>query len=691
MKKLFLISACLLFSVSVFSQWSLTGNSGTTDSNFLGTTDKRPLIIKVNNNQWAGFTGYDDKFNVSFGFLALPNALSGQGDSNTALGAQALRSNTTGASNVGIGRWAMEYNTTGSNNVAIGFGVGANQSNAVSNTVAIGSLALRYNTKNNNTAIGFESAANNKQGEALTAVGFKTLWSNTTGNQNTAIGYNALIQNTTGTNNTAVGAWTLINNTEGHNNTTIGMKSLYSNTTGEYNTAIGVQTLEKNTSGVYNVGLGSGALNQNTTGSRNTAGGTSALWYNQTGNDNTAFGEEALGGNFHGDFNTAVGSRALWSTENTPDGARPFGDAHSNTAVGYETMREITTGSSNSGLGRHSLRVTNTGNNNAAIGSYSLTNNTSGSGNTALGSWTFRNITTGSSNTAIGYGADVCSSDLSNVVAIGSGAMATASNQVMIGGSSISSIRGYVHWTTISDERVKKNIKQNVPGISFIKLLKPVTYTIDLDAADRIVKAGTPQAKDVPSASEKETRDAIQKRILTGFVAQEVEKAAKSIGYDFNGVDVGKNDNNLYGLRYSEFIVPVVKAVQELCEQNDAKEKVISSLQDQVKILAGLVDRLMDGFSEYRSVSMPEASLTQNFPNPFNQNTTIRCTLPENFLSAHITVANIQGKKVRQIPVYSSGENNVTIEGGSLPAGMYVYSLFVDNALVNTKRMILTR
>lgn len=45
----------------------------------------------------------------------------------------------------------------------------------------------------------------------------------------------------------------------------------------------------------------------------------------------------------------------------------------------------------------------------------------------------------------------------------------------------------------------------------------------------------------------------------TGFIEQEVEQAAKDLGYDFSGVDKPKNADDLYGLRYAEFVVPLVK------------------------------------------------------------------------------------------------------------------------------------
>ena len=55
-------------------------------------------------------------------------------------------------------------------------------------------------------------------------------------------------------------------------------------------------------------------------------------------------------------------------------------------------------------------------------------------------------------------------------------------------------------------------------------------------------------------------------------MAQEVEQAAKELGYEFNGVDVPKNDKDFYGLRYAQFVVPLVKAVQELNEKLDQKQ-----------------------------------------------------------------------------------------------------------------------
>ena len=579
----------VIVSTNVFSQtssWSLTGNGGTNTSNFLGTTDNKPLIFKVNNNNAGLIDVVDDnggKSNVALGHLSL-DALtknlssSGTGSSNVAIGVQALQTNTSGSGNIAIGRWAHEYNTTGSNNVVIGFGAMSRAGNAVGGNVAIGSLALENDTKGTNTAVGYEAGLNNTNGFLNAALGFKALWSNTTG---------------------------------------------------QYNTAIGAEALEKNTTGGLNAGFGSGALNQNTTGNLNTAVGNSALWGNMTGSDNTAVGEEALGGSIDGNYNTAVGSRSLWSHSN--DTGISFGHGSSNTAVGYEALRDLTNGTDNVAIGMHAMLTNKSGNSNIAIGS------------------------------AAGPNIDGCN----NTTAIGYGVRTTASNQVRIGNGAVISVGGYMGWSSFADDRAQKNIKTNVPGLNFINQLQPITYNLDLTAISALNGEMT-----------------ASQRSYTGFSAKEVEDAAKNIGYDFSGVDM--DEKGIYSLRYAEFTVPLVKAVQELSAKNEA-------LQQQVNTLTQLVNQLLQG----NGINTPSgvygaASLQQIFPNPFNQVATIRYVLPQSFHSAKIVVTDTSGKVVKQLPLSGQGAGAITIEAGYLHTGIYQYSLQVDGKLIDTKKMIVT-
>jgi uncharacterized coiled-coil protein SlyX len=135
---------------------------------------------------------------------------------------------------------------------------------------ATGAGALDSNTTGYlNTATGAGALASNTIGIDNTATGYATLYNNTSGNFNTAIGEAALTFNTTGYLNTATGALALDQNTTGYSNTAIGSSALLLNTTGSNNTAIGDNTLTFNATGSSNIALGAGAGSNHTTGSNN--------------------------------------------------------------------------------------------------------------------------------------------------------------------------------------------------------------------------------------------------------------------------------------------------------------------------------------------------------------------------------------------------------------------------------------
>src|SRR5437868_1886370 len=196
-----------------------------------------------------------------------------------------------GSQNTAEGEGALQSLTAnGVRNTAVGFDALFSNTGGGANT-AIGAAALESNTANNNTACG---------SFALNA--------NTTGGGNTATGIDALMLNINGSTNTANGASTLFHNTSGSNNVATGSLALFNNTTGIQNTATGVNALQNN-NGSANTANGFRALQKNTTGIQNTANGINALGLNMTGKGNTAEGSSALQNNT-GSFNTALGFNA---------------------------------------------------------------------------------------------------------------------------------------------------------------------------------------------------------------------------------------------------------------------------------------------------------------------------------------------------------------------------------------------
>ncbi len=107
---------------------------------------------------------------------------------------------------------------------------------------------------------------------------------------------------------------------------------------------------------------------------------------------------------------------------------------------------------------------------------------------------------------------------------------------------------GTLSWGAASDERLKTNIEDTQIGLDFIKSLRPVDY---------------------------EWKEGDQKgRKRHGFIAQEVKETKE----DFGGYQYDENDD-IHKLEYNDFIAPLVKAMQELAEENKELRERIKALE----------------------------------------------------------------------------------------------------------------
>jgi autotransporter adhesin len=174
----------------------------------------------------------------------------------------------------------------------------------------------------------------------------------------------------------------------------------------------------------------------------------------------------------------------------------------------------------------------------------------------------------GVNSTSLGYSA---SANNTNSTALGYGALANSDNMVRVGNISVAHIEGAVAYSNPSDARLKTNIAPNVPGLEFINLLRPVTYTNDADGIARLMKVSQ-DSRDLALESEQ------AKVVKTGFIAQEVESAANQIGFNFDAVKKPQSDDGYYSLSYAQFVVPLVKACQE-------QQALINTLMAKIAII----------------------------------------------------------------------------------------------------------
>ncbi len=153
-----------------------------------------------------------------------------------------------------------------------------------------------------------------------------------------------------------------------------------------------------------------------------------------------------------------------------------------------------------------------------------------------------------------------------------------------VSGLGTSSFRWTEVWATDvtingSDLRLKNTIQDSVLGLDFIEKLRPVSYkwnqgsvTVsgpEYDKEGKIVEGSTTTVHN-PG-----------KRPRYGFIAQEVKQVIDDLGVDFGGwiKDDMSDPDSYQSLRYTEFIAPAVKAIQELSEKVKQLEAEVSALK----------------------------------------------------------------------------------------------------------------
>ena len=254
----------------------------------------------------------------------------------------------------------------------------------------------------------------------------------TEGRQNTFIGRNAGASNTTGYAVTNVGYNAGLSATTGGTNTNIGYQSGYQNVTGTGNTNVGIDAGAANIASnnmFLGFHCGFGFSNQ-ISGAQNVCiGNEISVNSGSTMHDNTMIGFRVGYNLSTGYNNTSVGSQSGGSLTT----------GYHNVLYGMEAGKAIVSGYANAYIG-YRAGMASTGTANTGIGTYALGTLTSGANNVAVGHGAGQSMLTGGTNTCIGYNAGNNArqkTDAANSTAIGNGAYTTASNQVVIGNSTV--------------------------------------------------------------------------------------------------------------------------------------------------------------------------------------------------------------------------------------------------------------
>ncbi len=235
-----------------------------------------------------------------------------------------------------------------------------------------------------------------------------------------------------------------------------------------------------------------------------------------------------------------------------------------------------------------------------------------------------------------------------------------------------------------SDERFKENIEPVSGVLPSLENLEAVTYTLKNDNAKHREIMESMPAYTAKAQADKEFFNDLyasteQGSERYGFIAQNVKEVFPELVH---------TDNS--GYMYVDYIglIPIlVQSINELRAELAEVKAEKQELEDAQPALNAPQQSAQDEIN----ASLTQAVLYQNAPNPWNSETVIRYRLPQSVTRADIYIYDMQGAQLKSIPAQGRGEGQVTLTAHDLKAGMYLYALVADGALVDSKQMILTK
>lgn len=210
-----------------------------------------------------------------------------------------------------------------------------------------------------------------------------------------------------------------------------------------------------------------------------------------------------------------------------------------------------------------------------------------------------------------------------------------------------------------SDERYKENIEPVGEVLASLKNLEPVTYNLK----------GRSNVREFQNNAKNDSE-------RYGFIAQNVQEVFPELVH---------TDNNGYmSVDYIGLIPILVQSINELRAE-------LAELKGEKQEDGDSLMTAQQAGTDELEASLGAAKLYQNAPNPWSNETVIRYCLPQNVVRADIYIYDMQGMQLKCIPAQGRGESQVTVTARDLKAGMYLYALVADGALVDSKQMILTK
>ncbi|MEM9022611.1 MAG: tail fiber domain-containing protein [Bacteroidota bacterium] len=250
---------------------------------------------------------------------------------------------------------------------------------------------------------------------------------------------------------------------------------------------------------------------------------------------------------------------------------------------------------------------------------------------------------------------------------IGMGSAGNATNRLVVSGTARSS-----GWLTLSDRRLKTNVQPLNNSLEKVLRLDGVTY--QYKQSDLLSSSEQPQETD-PTKVQTMTADGteIPKEQRLGFIAQDVREVVPEA--------ISTDEYGIMSINYSE-LIPL------LVESSKAQQQQISDLESAVRELTGGTE------TGKRGDRGQDTRLYGNYPNPFDQQTTVRYALHEQDAAGEnfLVVFSQEGTELQRYPLrQGAGEGRVVVSTDGLSSGTYFYALVVNGMQMDSNMMVVAK
>lgn len=240
-----------------------------------------------------------------------------------------------------------------------------------------------------------------------------------------------------------------------------------------------------------------------------------------------------------------------------------------------------------------------------------------------------------------------------------------------------------VNYIAISDSIFKKEVKTVENSLENIMKLRPVTYTFDKEGKYNAIR--------------------FTNGLQHGFIAQEMEKVYPELvsenihpaNYNREGEKISE-EFEYKGIAYTALIPELVSAIQEqqrqiensmLIIEEQAKE--ISELKELVKNVTNYANNTSSSLDPSTGSEGSISTISQNYPNPFLVETTVDYFInPKTSHPAYLVITAVNNTVVSKIALSDKGKGSVTLRLSDISAGVYTYTLLVNDQVVDSKQFV---